>query len=389
MLIKLLRFIRGYITFSVKGKFPERLINLIGKNGLTYWDILPQKDGFRISMPVSDYKKLRSIIRGKHIRTRVQTRRGLPFVKKRYKNRIGLPIGTALAVVLVIILSNFVWIITVNGNTSIPSFRILKVLRDNGFTEGTFSGSVDAKLLRIKVMEDMPQIRWMSVNITGCTAQVEVKESYKKPKVSDKKTVCNIKASRDALITDIRVFSGTALTKAGSAVVKGQLLISGVMTAKDGTNRLVHANGEIYGRTRYQKIFKIPKAKNSITPAGGRIDRRRCELFGLSFPLDFQPITYDSFKSVTKEYSLDVNNVNLPMKITEQTITEMNVRRQHVKNHRQSLRQQQALYEQFAFDKKQIESKTNRYSQTDTHYILTTDYTIKEELSEIAEIIVQ
>ena len=77
------------------------------------------------------------------------------------------------------------------------------------------------------------------------------------------------------------------------------------------------------------------------------------------------------------------------MKITEQTVTEMNVRRQHVKNHRQSLRQQQALYEQFAFDKKQIESKTNRYSQTDTHYILTTDYTIKEELSEIAEIIVQ
>ena len=39
MLITLLRYILGYVRFSVSGDFPERLFNQLAANGVSVWDI--------------------------------------------------------------------------------------------------------------------------------------------------------------------------------------------------------------------------------------------------------------------------------------------------------------------------------------------------------------
>ena len=36
MLVKLIRYVRGYVTYIARGKFTERLINILNRQGYTY-----------------------------------------------------------------------------------------------------------------------------------------------------------------------------------------------------------------------------------------------------------------------------------------------------------------------------------------------------------------
>ncbi|MBQ9673121.1 MAG: sporulation protein YqfD [Ruminococcus sp.] len=389
MIIKILRFLRGYVTFSAKGNFTERLINIISNKGMLYWDILPEKGGVTLSMPIKDYKNLHHYLYGKGIRTKIKSRHGLPFIKQKYKNRVGILVGGLLFAVILILLSNFIWIINVKGNNEIPDSRVIQVMRDNGFYEGVFSGSIDVKSLEHKIIGEIPEIRWMSINITGCKADIEIKEGYKVPKIVEKNKICNVKSKRDAVITEIRVSGGTARTKVGSAVIKGQLLISGVTVSEDGKSRLVHADGEVYGRTKYEKTFKVPKSSVVNNPTDNVMVRRRCNIFWLSFPLDFKPITYDVYKSITKKEALNINGTDLPLSLTEQYVTEMERKESSLKENKKALRQQASVYEVFNFKDKEIETRKENFYEDKNNYYLKINYTVIEELSETSEIIVQ
>ena len=46
MLLKLIRWSKGYVDFSASGKFPERFINLTTRNGINVWNLKPTEKGF-------------------------------------------------------------------------------------------------------------------------------------------------------------------------------------------------------------------------------------------------------------------------------------------------------------------------------------------------------
>ena len=74
MLVKLIRYVRGYVTCIARGKFTERLINILNRQGYTYWNIVPCKDGISFSVNVREYKRLRKSL----YKTGIKTRRTLP-----------------------------------------------------------------------------------------------------------------------------------------------------------------------------------------------------------------------------------------------------------------------------------------------------------------------
>lgn len=61
MLLKLIRWSKGYVDFSASGKFPERFINLTTRNGINVWNLKPTEKGLTATMQVYDYKNIRSI----------------------------------------------------------------------------------------------------------------------------------------------------------------------------------------------------------------------------------------------------------------------------------------------------------------------------------------
>ena len=71
MLLRLIRWSKGYVDFSAYGKFPERFINLTTRNGINVWNLKPVQNGLTATMQVYDYKNIRSIASKSKLRLRV------------------------------------------------------------------------------------------------------------------------------------------------------------------------------------------------------------------------------------------------------------------------------------------------------------------------------
>ena len=57
-MIQLLRLLKGYVSFTAEGGFPERFINLCNSNGIVLWDV--QNDGVKVKAftTTKDFKRI-------------------------------------------------------------------------------------------------------------------------------------------------------------------------------------------------------------------------------------------------------------------------------------------------------------------------------------------
>ena len=80
---------------------------------------------------------------------------------------------------------------------------------------------------------------------------IEVRERIPAPQVENDTTPRNILASQDGTILSLKVYEGEAAVKKGEAVLKGDLLISSVVTNKDLSVSFKHARGVAIAQTRH------------------------------------------------------------------------------------------------------------------------------------------
>lgn len=389
MLVKLIRFVRGYVTCIARGKFTERLINILNRQGYTYWNILPSNDGLMFSITKGEYKELRKSLFKTGIKTKIISKSGLPFLIKKYRSRKGIFVGAIIFILIIFILSKFIWVITVNGNENVPTTKIIKVLKENGVYNGIYKDSIELKSTERKILKSIPKLRWISINLTGCKAEIEVKEKYKSPKVLNKNKPVNLKSKRDAVIVKSSVIKGTPMIKSGSAVVAGQMLVSGVVESEEYGSQLVHSSGEVIGRTSYSRTYKIPVKSDFLLETGNEIKRKRCSLLWFSFPIDFTHIDFDTYKSTKKTYYGYANNIVLPFAITEENISQLERKCVTLKNSKKELNKLAKLEEKFYFHNKNIEKYHYSYRQDKNYYYLDADYTVTEDLCVESPIIVE
>lgn len=325
MLIKLIRLLRGYVVFKASGKFPERLINILNKNGVVYWDILPDGKDYIGSMLLYDYKKIRPLAKKAEVKLRCVRKRGFPFAVNKYRARKGLLLGAVLGLVIMYALSGFVWDVKINGADKLSEASINSALEECGLKSGVLKSSVDFEAVERKLIMKVPEIRWISINALNCIAEVEIKEEIKKPKLKKGKYPCNLTAECDGIITDTVVKKGTCEIKKGSAVIKNQLLVSCVVK---GTNeeedklRFVHCDGKIYADIKYKKKFIIPKKNNNII-----LNSNYTEKTNLNFLWFTTPFTLNSSSGEFKSENffneaLKLNGVTLPLSLEKSKLYE-------------------------------------------------------------------
>ncbi|MEE1319070.1 MAG: sporulation protein YqfD, partial [Ruminococcus sp.] len=260
MMVGVIRFFRGYVDFSAEGKFPERFLNITSRNGVSLWNAQPVKNGLEGSMYISDYRKIRRTAKKSKVKTKITAKHGLPFFTAKYKNRIGLPIGTALGIILLLVLSNFIWSVKITGNESVSTTKIAEILYESGIRTGGYKNNLDVQKICRDTMLDIEEIGWMSVNLTGNIASVEIKEKAQKPELNTNTNPSNIKAKCDGVITDIKATKGTTKVLKGSGVAEGDLLVSGITETKLNTLQYVHAEAEVYADVYSQKeLIKVGK----------------------------------------------------------------------------------------------------------------------------------
>lgn len=323
MLVRIIRWLRGYVIFSVSGNYPERFINILNKSGVTYWSLLPSGKSYTGGMLLYDYKNIRSSAKKASVKLRCERKSGLPFMIKRYSKRKGVLIGAVLALILMYTLSNFVWDVKVNGAETLSSARINTALEECGLKSGAFKYSLDFEKIERGLIMKVPEIRWISINALNCIAEVEIKERFKKPKRKSRKYPCNLVAGEDGIITDTFISGGTCEVKRGSAVIKNQLLVNCVVK---GTNEaedklsFVHSSGKVYADVVYKKSFIIPKTNNNIILNQNYTDKSNLSFLWLELPFILNSPEHNNGLNIFYRESLSSNGVTLPLGIKTQRI---------------------------------------------------------------------
>lgn len=315
LLLKFLRFISGYVSFSARGGFPERFINLCRLNRINLWELKSVDSVIYACTDCTGYKKMRKAAKKSGMRVKIEKKHGLPFFLNRYSHRAGVLAGMCLCAAVICILSTRVWSVDVVGNENVPAEEIVEIFGELGIKKGISGNKIDITAVEIAALQRIDELSWVNINIDGCTALIEVREREKIPDEQEDKP-SEIVAARDGQIIILRPFSGTQEQKIGNAVLKGDLLISGIKENKDLTVSFCRAKGYVVARTNRKLDCTVKKEftaeKSSVT--------------GSSYVLEFLTFSIPLGKSAENAYEekteLKINGVTLPFAFIRRTETQ-------------------------------------------------------------------
>ena len=276
---ELLNFLRGSVLLAVECSMPERFFNLCAVHDIPFWSVnWKSENGFTLRTTRWGHLRLKSVTKELDVSMTVRREKGAPVLMHRFRRRYVL-LGAAVVFAVLFWWGNtFIWDIEVHGNDIVPTEQILRALEKQGVKVGTRSLSIDQEDLRNHILLELKDVSWLAVNVSGCTAHVQVVERYRPPKLLKDAEKCNVIAAKDGLVTKVEALDGRAEVMRGSTVTKGQLLISGVVDSDMRGVRLLHGMGQVYARTWYDLSTRVPLRMESF----GNNTRSRTRL-GLIF----------------------------------------------------------------------------------------------------------
>ena len=106
---------------------------------------------------------LRPLVKKSRTRVRILKRHGLPFFLYRYQKRKMLFAGMLCGIILMYIMSCFLWRIDIEGNQQITEGQITKYLETIHIANGTKISSIDCKELAAMLRRQFEMFTWVSV----------------------------------------------------------------------------------------------------------------------------------------------------------------------------------------------------------------------------------
>ena len=362
-------------------------MNITARYGISIWNAQPSKNGLEASMYISDYRKIRLAARKSGVVTKISSKHGLPFFAFKYKSRIGIPIGAALGAVLMLVLSNFIWSVSITGAETVSETRLSRVLAQKGVETGGWKNGLDVQKIERDTMLEIGEIGWMSVNLTGCIASVEIKEKAEKPKFDTATEPCNIKARCDGVITKINAKKGFVKVPSGSGVSKGDLLVAGITETKMNTIQYVRAEAEVFADVAYKKELSLSGEYDYSSISNEKTDRNRAFLLWLEFPCNLRFSSCGESVFSKSSQSVVCNSVVLPLGIRTETQHSLeSVKAKPSKETAEKIfNNDLLLYEVFEKPDSRIVEKSVTVSKSKAGFSCKAEYVFNENIAESAE----
>lgn len=286
MFFKITSYIRGYISIIIEGLFTERFINLCTKNKIGLWNIRRKtKTEITADVGIGDFKKLRKISKNSGCKVHIMKKYGLRFFIYRHRRRKALVAGFVIFFAMLWGLTQFIWIIDITGNEKIPDEVILEYAKKGGLKTGMPAAAVDSKKVQNYIITNMEEMSFVSVNRTGTTVQIDVREREEKREHFDKNTPSNIIADQSGVIESVLVQSGTAAVKKGDIVYRGQLLVSGAADNSYLGIKYSNSDAQIKARVWHEKTVNLPYYIEEKVPTGEIKNKRKIKFFDFSLNL--------------------------------------------------------------------------------------------------------
>lgn len=318
-----LNFYTGSVVVKITGQGLERSINNLTRNGLFIWNVRRQGvQSITFKIKLNDVHKFRIYMRGSGCRVEFLQREGAPFfLKKMFKNS-GLLIGACMFAIIILVLSNMIWGITINGADPATEYKIRKELDKIGIKTGKFQWFVDnVEGIQRHLSNQIEEITWVGVELNGTTYHLQVVEKNE-PEPPEYLSPQHLVAKKKAVIVDMFVEEGKEVVDIHDSVAEGQLLVSGLI-GKEGENIPVPAKGKVWGETWYRTDVELP-IKSTFQVYNGN-ERRKIYMKAGNFSLPvwgFEKIEYKQYDRESNEKTIRFLKWKLPISFVNETIRE-------------------------------------------------------------------
>lgn len=321
-MLKIYRYITGYVKFSGKGVFPERFLNLCAKDGITVWSPKIRLDELSGYMYIADYKRIRKTAKKSSMKVRIEKKRGVPFLIRRYRHRYGIPVGIAIFWLFITFLSGFCLNISVSGDVTAKTPELEKNLEKCGIYIGRRISEIDTDTVRQNFLINNKEYSWAAVNIKGSFITVELVKTIEKKMRRSSEVPCNIVAENAGKILRIKAYEGKVSVKIGEAVAPGDLLVSGVIELTNKSTKFVRADAQVIALTRHKLRVFVPFENKQKLKTDEKESRSVISLINLDIPLFLgetkKPYTV---KKTVKNYK--IGSVELPIRKTTAVFTKI------------------------------------------------------------------
>lgn len=237
---KLLSWMKGSVRIRIAGGFCERFLNLCAYHNIRLWSLHPVENGYEAELSLNGFRHLKPLVKKCHVNVRILEKRGIPFFLFRHRKRKALLFALLGAGSLICFLSLFIWDIEIVGNRSVTDERILDYLNMEQIHQGILKSTLDYRQLAADLRQYFPELTWVSVKLQGTRLLIDLKENGDRAEEAEDSAPADLISDVDGVIVRMVTRAGTPLVSAGTAIRKGDLLVSGSV-------ELLNDSGEVYG----------------------------------------------------------------------------------------------------------------------------------------------
>ena len=252
-------FLFGRVKLECAADDLIKMLNALLLIDESYSNITSYGERASVEIAYSSSKRAAAHCKDSGINVRVTLCSGLPYYFCRLLSRPGIIAGVAVALLLLIIGNAVIWDVRVEPNELIDKDEVKALVAEYGVKPGARISRIDIGDVQTRIEKDSDEVAWISINIIGTVAYVEVIAEIKELSQDSRDgDGVNLVAERDGVIVGYELIAGEPIVEIGRTVRKGELIVSGIYDSERLGFRTTRAEGKVFARTEYLFEAEIP-----------------------------------------------------------------------------------------------------------------------------------
>ncbi len=247
----------SYLYIKVDSTSKNNVILKLNKINVKIYSLKEDKDSLIIKILASDYEKIDKYLKTMEFKKLKYTG---PLYFKKTLQKYKFVLGAIICAMIIVIFSSFfiVDIKVLHNNEELVNL-ILDELEENGVKKFHFAKSFDSiEKIKNKIRDNhLDKIDWLEITKVGMKYVVRVEERIINPE-KNVKNYCHVYASKDGVITSLKLKEGEMQIDLGDYVKKDDVLISGDVHLNEETVSNICAEGSVYAEVWYTVNVKVP-----------------------------------------------------------------------------------------------------------------------------------
>lgn len=328
-------YVKGFVTISVTGTYPERFFQSCIDENIIVWNVKKTSATCcQANIKMADIPTVKRLRRNTGYKIKFKSRNGLPFFIKRMKKRKEIILSLVCSFLFIVCLSNILWQVNITGVSKEVEEKIREQLKEDGVHPGSWSFALQSPgSIQQKLMNDLPELLWVGVykkgtrfNLEGIEKTIVEKEERQGPR--------HLLAAKKGIIKSMFVTKGLSKVEVNDYVEPGDMLVSGFLDDEDDENneddeekdhpkKMVAAEAEIIAQTWYEINVSIPLRTESERLTGEQKKKHYLKFGSISIPIwGFGSPSYEDVHEETNENAVYFLKWKLPLYKGETILSE-------------------------------------------------------------------